>query len=172
MSQLTATHIAYSQVCERKLWLFHHGIRMEHTSDTVAEGKLIHETTYPQRTAAFEEVEIEGSKIDFYDAKNKVVHEVKKSNKMDGSHIAQVKYYLYLLRKNGIVATGLLEYPKLRQTQPVTLDSTEIPEVESWVSKVNAVINQESCPPRLTKKTFCRSCSYFDFCWTEEDDIG
>lgn len=40
---VTGTHFNYYQVCKRKLWLFANGITMEHTSDLVYEGKLIHE---------------------------------------------------------------------------------------------------------------------------------
>ena len=39
---------------------------MEHTSDTVYDGKLIHENSYPQRAERYQEVEIAGIKIDFY----------------------------------------------------------------------------------------------------------
>ncbi len=78
---LTATHINYFFICHRKLWLFSYGITMEHTSDAVSEGKLIGETTYPQRPEKYTEIEIGGSKIDFYDAKNKVVHEIKKATR-------------------------------------------------------------------------------------------
>jgi CRISPR-associated exonuclease Cas4 len=42
---ITPTHINYYHVCHRKLWLFSHGKQMEHTSELVAEGKLIHETS-------------------------------------------------------------------------------------------------------------------------------
>ncbi len=52
---------------------------MEHTSDLVYEGKMLHESSYPQRSERYEELEIEGCKIDYYDARNKVVHEIKKS---------------------------------------------------------------------------------------------
>ncbi|WP_376786662.1 MULTISPECIES: Dna2/Cas4 domain-containing protein [Sphingobacterium] len=41
-------------------------------------------------------------KIDFYNAKNKIVHEVKKSDKVEHAHISQVKYYMYILARNGI----------------------------------------------------------------------
>lgn len=41
--KVTGTHFNYYQVCKRKLWLFANGITMEHTSDLVYEGKLIHE---------------------------------------------------------------------------------------------------------------------------------
>ena len=80
---ITGTHFNYYFVCKRKLWLFANGINMEHTSDLVYEGKLIHETSYPQRSERYEELEIAGCKIDFYDANNKVVHEIKKSDKIE-----------------------------------------------------------------------------------------
>src|SRR5947209_2038043 len=120
--QLTATHINYFFICHRKLWLFSNGINMEHTSQAVAEGKLIGETTYPQRPEKYTEIEIAGSKIDFYDAKDKVVHEIKKSDKMETAHAWQVKFYIWLLELNGIEgATGILEYPKLREKTEVLL---------------------------------------------------
>jgi CRISPR/Cas system-associated exonuclease Cas4 (RecB family) len=39
--QVTGTHIAYLHTCARKLWLFANGLNMEHTSEVVAEGRLI-----------------------------------------------------------------------------------------------------------------------------------
>src|ERR1044072_8241024 len=98
----TANHIDYYFICHRKLWLFANGITMEHTSDIVAEGKLIGKTSYPGRAEKFTEVEVDGVKIDFYDARNKVIHEVKKSNRVEHAHIAQVKYYIYKLTRKGV----------------------------------------------------------------------
>lgn len=165
---ITGTHINYFHVCKRKLWLFANGINMEHTSELVAEGKLIHETTYPQRAEKFTELELEGIKIDFYDAKNKVVHEIKKSDKVEIAHTWQVKYYLYVLKQNGIPgATGILEYPKLRQREELFLSAADESYLEATKSKVLEIIRSEDCPPRI-KKTLCRNCSYHDFCWVEE----
>ena len=63
----TGTHFNYYQICRRKLWLFANGINMEHTSDTVYDGKLIHQGSYPQRTERYEEIAIEGIKVDYFD---------------------------------------------------------------------------------------------------------
>ena len=79
--QITGTHFNYYQICHRKLWLFANGINMESTSDAVYEGKLIHESSYPQRSEKYEEVEIDGVKVDYFDAKHRVIHEIKKSDK-------------------------------------------------------------------------------------------
>lgn len=70
---ITGTHFNYYQFCLRKLWLFANGINMEQESDLVYEGKLVHESSYPQRTARYEEVEIDGVKVDYYDVKNILV---------------------------------------------------------------------------------------------------
>ena len=163
--QLTATHINYYHICRRKLWLFANGINMEHTSDTVYEGKLIGETTYPQRPEKYTEIEIGGSKIDFYDAKNKVIHEIKKSDKAEEAHEWQVKYYIWLLQENGIEGvTGLLEYPKLRQTKEVLLSPQDEIYLKEVVQQITRLIQQSECPG-LLKSRICKHCSYYDFCY-------
>ena len=96
---ITGTHLNYYQVCKRKLWLFANQINMEHTSDLVYEGKLIHEESYPQRSSKYEEVELNGIKVDFYDPRNKVIHEIKKSNKVERAHELQLKYYLCVFER-------------------------------------------------------------------------
>lgn len=167
--QVTPTHLTYYLICKRKLWLFSNGISMEHTSETVAEGKLISETTYTQRASKYTELDLGIAKIDYYDTKNKVVHEVKKSNKLEHAHIWQTKYYLYLLKQMGIEgATGLIEYPKLRITEPVELTETDEKYIDEAILKIDEILASATCPERIAKK-FCKSCSYFEFCWIDED---
>ena len=106
MINVTGTLINLYQVCKRETWLHANGIRMEHTSDVVTEGKLVHETSYPNRAARYEEVRIGGSVIDFYDPKEKVIHEIKKSTSKEEAYIWQVKYYLLLFEREGIADGG------------------------------------------------------------------
>ena len=168
---LTATHIAYFHLCHRKLWLFANGINMEQTSDIVAEGKLIGETTYTDRAQKFTEVEIDGVKIDFYDARNKVVHEVKKSASVEKAHIAQVQYYLYKLRQKGIEgASGIIEYPRLKQREAVNaLSEAEVETVTQWEQAVEVIITSSVCPDVIRAK-ICKQCSYYDFCYSTESE--
>jgi len=164
----TGTHINYYHLCQRKLWLFANGLNMEHTSDLVAEGKLIHEHSYPQRADRFRELAIENIKIDHYDAQAKVVREIKKSSKMEKAHLAQIKYYLYVLERNGVAGVhGILEYPKLRQTEEVWLDDEDRKEIPKWEQGVADIINAADCPPRIDKPR-CKKCAYYDFCYTDE----
>lgn len=54
----TGTHFNYYQICHRKLWLFANGINLEHTSDIVYDGKLVYESSYPQRSERMEDAEV------------------------------------------------------------------------------------------------------------------
>lgn len=143
---------------------------MEHTSNTVSDGKLLHETSYPQRAEKYSEIEIGGSKIDFYDAKNKVIHELKRSDKMEEAHEWQLKYYILLLEQNGIEGvTGILEYPKLKETKTITLSATDKVYLNMVINQINNIAATEQCPPLLHAK-ICKSCSYFDFCYVGEGE--
>jgi len=138
---------------------------MEHTSDIVSEGKLIGENTYTERAAKYTELELEGVKIDYFDARNKVVHEIKKSDKMEAAHEAQLKYYLYKLRQHGIEgATGILEYPSLRHTAQVELTDQDIVDIQRWEIEILDIINREEIHA-VIHKTVCKRCSYYEFCY-------
>ena len=167
--QITGTHFNYFQVCHRKLWLFANGINMEQNSDLVHAGKLIHEESYPQRSERYEEIAIDGVKVDFYDAKRKVIHEIKKSDKVEQAHEWQLKYYLYVFERNGIDGvSGILEYPKLRKTTEVFLSDVDRNTIRDIELKICEIINDDTFPP-LEKKGICRNCSYFDFCYAGEE---
>jgi len=169
--QVTATHINLYHVCKRELWLHANGINMEHTSDLVYDGKLIHETSYPQRSERYEEVAIDGIKIDYYDARNKVIHEIKRSDKVETAHEWQVKYYIYVLENNGIDGvTGILEYPELRQTTKVELTDADRQKIKEIEDKIAQLISSDECPPVIHSK-ICKNCSYYDFCYVEEKEI-
>lgn len=143
---------------------------MEHTSEAVAEGKLIGETSYVDRAEKYTEVEIDGIKIDFYDTRNKVVHEVKKSNSVENVHFAQVKYYIHKLTEKGIEGvTGIVEYPKLKQRHEVHLEKGDMDLIRGWEKSISAIVESIKCPPLLNSK-ICLKCSYYDFCYSTEKE--
>jgi len=71
---LTGTQVNYYLICHRKLWLFSHNISMEHTSEAVEIGSLVHEYSYERKN---KELVFDGIKIDFFDKNHGVIHEVK-----------------------------------------------------------------------------------------------
>ena len=178
---ITATLVNYLMLCHRKVWLHANGILMEHTSDLVSEGKLIGQESYPQRAERWTEIEVKHSlptekgeiilsaKIDFFDPHTGVVHEVKKSAAKEAAHVAQVQFYLYVLRLNQIKAEyGLIEYPKLRYTEKIVLTEEDQQSLEHKIRQVADLIRQENCPEKLPISK-CKSCSFFEFCWVGEE---
>lgn len=168
--QPTATLISYFHTCHRKLWLHANEIRMEHTSELVAEGKLIGETTYERRAGKYLQIELDGIKIDFYDPHTRTVHETKRGRAIETAHRAQVQYYLYKLEQHGVSgATGMIEYPDLRRTEPVAaLTKADLETIADWERAVLEVIGRASCPP-VIDKPYCKSCAYHDLCYAGEE---
>lgn len=113
-------------------------------------------------------VEIDGIKVDYYDAKNKVIHEIKKSNKVDKAHEWQLKYYMYVFEQHGIDGVkGILEYPLLRKTKEVILTDVDRDDIQVISKDIIKIISQDVCPSKV-KKGICKNCSYFDFCYINE----
>ena len=174
---INATLINLYHVCPRECWLHANGITMEHTSDTVADGKLLHENSYPQRAEIHREFDISAiskggsplaGKIDYFDARKKEIHETKRSNKAELAHEWQVKFYILLLELNGMSGvSGLLEYPTIRETKEVLLSDSDRLYLEESIAAIEQLLQQEICPPLLHAK-ICKSCSYFDFCYSTE----
>lgn len=159
----TGTHIQYYMVCHRKLWLFAHQIQCEQESDLVQYGKFIHETSYSEEKKDFD---FDSIKLDWLDTKNKIIHEVKKSNKMENSHIQQLKYYLYFFKINNIGEYyGELDYPKLKKKLKISLKPEDIKEIEDYITKINQIINLQEPPKIPEKMKICKNCSYYELCW-------
>ena len=91
---ITGMMVYYYVVCKRKLWYFYHEIQMEQGNENVAIGKVIDEETYRRDD---KHINIDNViNIDFIRSKG-ILHEVKKSDKIEEASILQVKYYLYYL---------------------------------------------------------------------------
>ncbi len=173
---INATLINLYKVCPRECWLHANEIRMEQTSDLVADGKVIEEESYQRRTERYSQIELSvelgggtlSGKIDFFDTRNRIVHETKRSNKVENAHIWQVKFYLWLLEQNNIEAEkGIIEYPKLRETETVILTDSDREYLKKTVLEIQKLVASEHCPPVINAK-ICKSCSYFDFCYSGE----
>ena len=167
--QITGTHFNYFLVCRRKMWLFDRGIQMEQNSDLVSEGRLIHETSYPNRSERFQEIELGGIKIDYFDPGNKVIHEIKKSDKKEEAHIWQLKYYIYIMRQAGIYCTGVVEYPAMRRKKEIELDVVDEQKIETQLIEIENTLSDDNCPQKMPRSK-CRRCAYFDFCWVGEEE--
>jgi len=164
--KITGTMINYYFHCKRHLWLFVHSIRMEENSETVKIGKFISENTYSRED---HEIKIENDDyeivIDFYDQKSRIIHEIKKSTKMEILHLWQLKFYIFVMKEMGINSLkGEINYPKLKQKISVTLDESDIDILEKTIEDIKTIINYTK-PPNTINEPFCKQCSYYDLCY-------
>ncbi|HHV29527.1 CRISPR-associated protein Cas4 [Acetivibrio mesophilus] len=159
--------VNYYYVCQRKLWLFSKGITMEHLSDRVLSGKVLHETAYSRQKNR--EIEIDDIvKLDIIDGE--FVREIKLSSKMSNSHRMQLLYYLYYLHMRGIEKKGIINYVKEKKQEFIELSDTDKIEIEKALVEIKTICNMEK-PPSIEKKATCKKCSYYEFCFVQEVEI-
>jgi CRISPR-associated exonuclease Cas4 len=158
---ITGTQVNYYLICHRKLWLFSHNINMEHTSEAVEIGALVHEHSYERKN---KELVFDGIKIDFFDKNHGIIHEVKKSKKMEDAHFWQLKYYIYHFKRLGLEVTGKIDYPLLRRSQNVELSAADETQLGHMLDDI-VKINEQELPPQVIKATICRKCSYYELCY-------
>lgn len=160
--EITGVMIYYYEVCKRKLWYFYNEIQMEQGNENVLIGKTIDEETYKRDK---KHINIDNIiNIDFIRSKG-VLHEVKKSKKIEGASILQVKYYLYFLQKRGVYnIKGKIDYPLLKQSIDVELSDEDINDINEILINIKNIV-KDSKPPSLDKKRICQSCAYYDLCF-------
>jgi CRISPR-associated exonuclease Cas4 len=163
----TGTQINYYIICPTKLWLFSYFTTMEQNSDIVALGKILQEKYYPH---VKKDLLIDQKiAIDFIKKGNKMIlHEIKKSDKLEEAHIAQLTYYLYYLKyEKGIEnIEGIINYPSKRKVVKVKLTTEKEKELLITFQKIKEILSLPQ-PPKPEKKKYCRKCAYFEFCWIE-----
>jgi CRISPR-associated exonuclease Cas4 len=162
-ARITGTQINYLFICPRKLWLFSHHIEMEHTSDYVAMGELLHEESYAREK---KNIQIDDMiHIDFID-KDGILHDVKSSQSMELAHEMQLLYYLYVLKQKELPnRVGIINYPKQRRKVEVELTLEKEQEVESAMKQVTEITSLP-VPPNIEFSKLCKSCSYMELCWS------
>lgn len=160
--RITGIMVYYAFVCKRKLWYFCHEINMEQTNENVKLGSLLDETSYGRET---KHININQTiNIDFMRERN-VIHEVKKSRKVEEASIWQVKYYLFYLKERGIDGlTGKIDYPLLKKSVIVTLSEEDEQKMREVLEEIKEIQKQE-LPPALQKKSICKACAFFDLCY-------
>lgn len=154
--------VYYNFVCTRKLWYFSNDLNMEFNSELVGIGKLIDETSYSRekKNILIDEV----INVDFL-KDWKVIHEVKKSKKMDEAAKWQLKYYIWILRTKGVeIEKGVLDYPLLRKREDVFLDKDEEEELRVVLDEIQNLIDMK-VPPLVNKKNICKKCAYYELCY-------
>jgi len=162
MRKITGVMVYYYFVCKRKLWFFSNNLDMEYTSELVGIGKLIDENSYDRekKNILIDEM----ISIDFL-KDWKIIHEVKKSRKLDEAAKWQLKYYIWVLRNKGVeIEKGILDYPLLKKREEIYLTSQEERELMEVLERIRSILNMD-LPPSTISKSYCKKCAYYEFCY-------
>ena len=160
--EITGVMVYYHEVCRRKLWYFYHGIQMEQENENVRIGKVLDEESSKRDD---KHINIDNViNIDFIRSSG-VLHEVKKSRKIEEAGILQVKYYLYYLKKKGVTdIRARIDYPLLKQSLDLELTEEDKRKIEVVLEDIHKIIESE-VPQKADKKSICKSCAYYDLCF-------
>lgn len=159
--KITGIMVYYYFVCKRKLWLSCNGISMESENENVQVGKFLDENAYSNRR---KHILINNEiNLDFIEGSG-IIHEIKKSRKIEEASIWQVKYYLYYLQKNGLDnIRAEIDYPLLKQRVDVELTENDKVKLEEVLDEIVCIMNRP-CIPVFSKNKACKKCAFFDLC--------
>jgi len=140
----TGTQVNYFVICKTKLWYFSHFLQREQESDLVSLGKILQETSYRDKKDVIIDSKVA---IDFIKKRDKLIlHEVKKSRKMEKAHLMQLLYYIYYLKnEKGIEnVEGRIDYPRQRKVVGVKLSEEKEKELLKIFEEIKEIISLES----------------------------
>lgn len=154
--------IYYYFICKKKLWFSVNGISMECENENVQIGKILDEMSYSYER---KHISINNEiNLDFV-KKSDIIHEIKKSRKIEEASIWQVKYYLYYLKKRGVDGiTAKIDYPLLKKNIEIVLCEKDEIEIDNVILNIKKLL-KEQLPPDTEKSKKCLACAYYDFCF-------
>jgi|SRR5690625_3503831 len=163
--QLGGLHIQYYFVCKRKLWLYAKNLGQEEGYERVVDGKILHDHAY-KRAKKKEIYTEEGFKVDALDGE--YVREIKLSSKMTDADKYQLLFYLYELKKRGLVRKGLISYTREKRTEEIKLTSDDEKRLDQIIKDIKDILSENNVP-KLINKPYCKKCAYYDFCYIAEE---
>lgn len=162
--KINGTQINYYFICKTKLWLFSHNIQLEHESENVRLGKILHEDSFKRENDFLIDNLIN---VDFIKLTDCVeIHEVKKTRKMEKSHEYQLLYYMFYLKNEKDIENikGFLDYPKNRKKKEIFLTKEKEDKLLKITDDIYKINRDEMPKPKKSK--ICRKCAYFEFCFS------
>ncbi len=71
---------------------------------------------------------------------------------------------MYYFKKLGIYLEGIIDYPKLKRREKITLSDEDEKQLDFTIESIQKLISIPSPPPAINKP-YCKKCSYYEFCY-------
>lgn len=162
---VTGSLIQAYLICPRQCWLMIHQMTGDQNNDFLSIGRYIAEDSYSR---AKKEINIKGiGKVDAVETKNEFIKliEVKKSSKKLKSAEMQLIFYIYKLSKRiDKKIIGEVRIPKERKNVEIILNEENERMISDIINNIEELENKVI--PLPEHKSYCRTCSYNEFCWS------
>ncbi|WP_073146877.1 CRISPR-associated protein Cas4 [Paramaledivibacter caminithermalis] len=162
--KVNGTLIWYYFICKREVWLMSHQLIPDQENSNIDIGRFLHEESYKRDK---KEISLGNIIIDVMKKENGelIVGEVKKSSRFKESARMQLLYYLKELKDKGIVAKGVLMFPKEKEREEIELTKEDEKELDKVVRDILRIIYLDK-PPKAIKNKYCKKCAYSELCFS------
>jgi CRISPR-associated exonuclease Cas4 len=141
-----------------------HQLIPDQENSNIDIGRFLHEESYKRDK---KEISLGNIIIDVMKKENGelIVGEVKKSSRFKESARMQLLYYLKELKDKGIVAKGVLMFPKEKEREEIELTKEDEKELDKVVRDILRIIYLDK-PPKAIKNKYCKKCAYSELCFS------
>ncbi len=153
---ITGTLIKNFFHCRRQAYLYYFNLNFR--NEFMRLGELKHFEHNSQ------EFSIDNIKIDKMN-NSEIIEFKKTSSNLDGS-IAQLLFYLYVLKKKGIKRNGVLKDLSFGNEYFFDQSEENMKKIEGIIKEIELFFSEtKNIPPKKKLRKECKNCSFFDFCW-------
>ncbi len=154
--------IQYYFSCKRELWLYLNYIDPDQEDIGIVAGRILHKKSY--RNRGRKEIDLGMAKVDLLrGGEYPRIIEIKKSTKLIEPAIWQLKFYLWILKKQGTIISGEVRIPKENKIIRVQLTSKDEAMLQKAIDEMPKIARIKWMPP-YEKKPYCKGCAYRQFC--------
>lgn len=162
--RINGTLVNYYFHCKRQCYLHGNRINLEDNSEIVKTGKALHE----ERSVKTENSEIALENIRLDRLTKEYVTEIKKSDADEEACKWQLYYYLYILKKKGIIRKGKLEFveknKKHSRIEIYELNEEIELELKNIIEQIQLLLNSDNLLDTINK-SHCKKCAYYEYCY-------
>ena len=161
---VNGTLVWYYHICKREVWLMSHNIVPDQQNDAIDLGRFLHEQSYKRN---LKEIVFGNVRFDvLVESKDKlVIGETKKTSSFSEASKWQLLFYLKVLKKAGIFASGVLLYPKEKKREEIELTEELEKQLEEVELDIVRIMNEPKALRPVVCK-YCKKCAYEEYCWS------
>ncbi len=158
---LHGLHFQHVTLCQRRAWMYFHGINFAQWHDRVATGTAKHTTSYARDHSTTGLLGLAPDRIDW---QKQIVYENKgTAGAIEASHNQTAFYAVMLSIATGQTWQAVTHILSSRKRRPVPIDDKRLQALWAASEKLEALAQQTKVP-KASQIPLCQTCSLMRFC--------